>query len=719
VAPPSPQTRSVDIDAVQTGILQIDLDGRVVMTNAESRRLFGTAPEELADFHLLSLEGLVFREDGTPLPAADFPALRCLRSLAPEGPTTLGVRRRDGTTLWAHYAARPLVDPRTGEVCGVTVTIVDISDQRRTEEALRVTEGRYRALIESSDAMVFLFDTDGRVIAANLAAAESLGRPVSSLLGQTVHAIIADPELADAYAARNRQVLESGESMEVEEMVALGPEPRWLATRLRPIAHPDGTVYAVQAIIRDITKRRHAEIALRDREERSRHEALHDPLTRLPNRVLLMDRLAGEVLHARHHEDYHFAVLALDLDRFKNINDSLGHLVGDQLLIELARILQECIGPEDTIARTGGDEFVILLKDLREPTDALKAADRVLEALSRPITIRGQAIHTPTSIGVAFWSTAYERADDILRDADTAMFRAKSRGKNRYEIFDKAMHAEALELLVLENDLRRAVAHGEFRLYYQPVVDLHTRELAGFEALLRWVHPTRGLVMPGDFIAFAEETGIIVPIGEWVLREACRQMQRWQTLYPIDPRLTISVNLSGKQFAQPALITRALRDTALDPASLKLEITESVIMEDPQAASSLLKELQGQQVQSYVDDFGTGYSSLSYLHRFPTSAVKIDRSFITNIGPRGENAAIVRTIVNLAHNLGMKVIAEGVETEDQRQLLLDMGCEFGQGYLFSVPLDPAAAEALIARVHGRRRGRVQLPEGATSPRDRE
>jgi EAL domain-containing protein (putative c-di-GMP-specific phosphodiesterase class I) len=279
------------------------------------------------------------------------------------------------------------------------------------------------------------------------------------------------------------------------------------------------------------------------------------------------------------------------------------------------------------------------------------------------------------------------------------MFRAKSRGKNRFEIFDTKMHREAVDLLVLENDLRRAIERGEFCLYYQPVVDMTNGDIAGFEALLRWNHPTRGLVSPGKFISVAEETGIIIAIGEWVLQEACQQMQRWHLRYPLEPQLTISVNLSGKQFAQPALITKALRETSLNPASLKLEITESVIMEDPRAASTLLQELKGQQIQSYVDDFGTGYSSLSYLHRFPMSAVKIDRSFISGIGPSGENAEIVRTIVNLAHNLGMKVIAEGVETDDQRRFLLEMGCECAQGYFFSEPLSQEDAEALIATAY--------------------
>jgi len=325
----------------------------------------------------------------------------------------------------------------------------------------------------------------------------------------------------------------------------------------------------------------------------------------------------------------------------------------------------------------------------------------VLSLLKQPFSLRGQDVYVPTSVGIALSAASYERPEDVLRDADTAMYRAKRRGKGRYELFDAGMHTEAVALLTLENDLRRAIERGEFQVYYQPVIDLSNEDITGFEALLRWNHPARGLVFPGDFIGCAEETGLIVPIGEWVLREACTQMRRWHEKYPSSGQLTISVNLSGKQFSHPALIGKALRDSALAPSSLKLEITESVIMEDPLAASKLLEQFQRQEVQSYVDDFGTGYSSLSYLHRFPMSALKIDRSFVTNIGPGGENAAIVQTIVTLAHNLGMSVIAEGVETAAQLEILRQMGCEYGQGFYFSRAVTATAADAMIARQSAR------------------
>ncbi len=694
--------RNVDADTIHTGILQTDLDGTILMSNAEAHRIYKLSAEQLDGLNVHDFGDRMFWEDGTPCPTESLPAIRCLETRAPCGPVVIGHIGYDETQTWAKYTATPLLNPETQEFIGVTVTVVDMTERKREEAAREETEHRYRLIAEASDSMILLFNASGSIITANESAASYLGTTADALTGKSLNQLFPDSSLAEAFLARNYRVIETGEGIDVEEMIEIGDSCRWLSTRLRPVRDKSGNIYAVQALIRDISPRRQAEVALQEREELARHESLHDPLTRQPNRVLLRDRIEVEVLHAKRHPDYRFAVLCLDLDRFKNINDSLGHSVGDELLVQFSDRLQETIGPEDTLARTGGDEFAILVKDLADPTEALKLAERVLGILQRPFSVAGHQIYTPTSVGIALSSPDYVRPEDILRDADTAMFRAKSRGKNRFEIFDAKMHREAVDLLVLENDLRRAIKNGEFCLYYQPVVDMTNGDLSGFEALLRWNHPTRGLVSPGDFIAVAEETGIIIAIGEWVLQEACQQMQRWHIRYPLEPQLTISVNLSGKQFAQPALIAKALRETSLNPASLKLEITESVIMEDPGAASTLLQELKGQQIQSYVDDFGTGYSSLSYLHRFPMSAVKIDRSFISGIGPSGENAEIVRTIVNLAHNLGMKVIAEGVETDDQRRLLISMGCECAQGFFFSQPLSAENAEALIATTYDAR-----------------
>jgi diguanylate cyclase (GGDEF)-like protein/PAS domain S-box-containing protein len=444
--------------------------------------------------------------------------------------------------------------------------------------------------------------------------------------------------------------------------------------------------------VQDITNRKSAEQQLH-------HDAFHDVLTGLPNRALFMDHLHLAIARAQRREDQIFAVLYLDLDRFKVINDSLGHMIGDQLLIESARRLERCLRPGDTVARLGGDEFTILIDDIKDESEAIYVAERIERELTKPFALSGREVFTTLSIGIAPSTTGYERAEDILRDADTAMYRAKSLGKARHEIFDKAMHARAINLLQLETDLRKAIEREEFFIQYQPIVDLDTFSLRGFEALVRWRHPERGFVSPIDFIPVAEETGMIIQIGEWVLREACRQIQRWQVIFPSDPPLFISVNLSGKQFTQDDLIHEVsyiLNETKIDPHSLKLEITESMVMENVEAATEMLKQLRALGVQLSIDDFGTGYSSLSYLHRFPIDTLKIDRSFVTQMSENNENAEIVRTIVMLAQNLSMDVVAEGVETNEQLALLRKLGCENGQGYFFSRPLDVAGAEKIIA-----------------------
>jgi diguanylate cyclase (GGDEF)-like protein/PAS domain S-box-containing protein len=694
---PSPDALTQIIDAVPTGIVQLSIDGAIVMTNAPAQRMFGLSADEFSKLTVSDLESATVQEDGKPCPPDSYPMTRCLRTLEPQAPMTLGVARKDGELFWATFTALPLMDPGAQETTGVMVTIVDVSERKRAERALRESESKYRLLADASDVYVMCLDRDGRLTRVNAPVARLMQSTPEELAGKRLRDVVAASDLVEAHEARYLHVMETGVNIDVEEMVEWNGQMLWFTSTVMPLRDHAGEVVGVQVVARDVSSKRRAEIALRDREERSRHEALHDPLTRLPNRHLFMDRLEVEVIHSRQNSESMFAVLCLDLDRFKNINDSLGHSAGDRLLIEFSRRLGECIGPEDTLARLGGDEFAILLKNIHDASDAIRVADRVLNLLRQPFALRGQDVYVPTSVGIALSASGYERPEDVLRDADTAMYRAKRRGKGRYELFDAAMHAEAVALLTLENDLRRAIDRGEFEVYYQPVIALTTGKITGFEALLRWNHPTRGVVLPGEFIACAEETGLIVPIGEWVLREACVQMQRWHATYTPSRDMTISVNLSGKQFSHPALISKALRDSALVPSSLKLEITESVIMEDPAAASKLLEQLHRQQVQSYVDDFGTGYSSLSYLHRFPMSALKIDRSFVTNIGPSGENAEIVRTIVTLAHNLGMSVIAEGVETEAQLEILRRMGCEYGQGFYFSRAVVAEAAEAMIAR----------------------
>lgn len=443
-------------------------------------------------------------------------------------------------------------------------------------------------------------------------------------------------------------------------------------------------------VVRDVTERKRAEAQLV-------YDALHDALTGLPNRALLMDHLNQAIARSQRQEDYGFAVLFLDLDRFKVINDSLGHTVGDQLLIAFACRLKACLRVIDTFVRLGGDEFALLLEDVHDLSDATRVAERIQAELTAPFNLNGHEVFTTVSIGIALSKTGYDDAGTLLRNADIAMYRAKTDGRADYQVFNTAMHTDAVKLLQLENDLRWALERQELQLYYQPIVTIETGRFTGFEALLRWQHPQRGLVLPAEFLSVAEETGLIVPIGDWLLREACSQLRTWQRQFPVNPPLTMSVNLSSRGFSQPNLVRQVeqiLSETHLDAHHLQLEVTEGVIMENLESSIKLL-QLRNMGVQLCIDDFGTGYSSLGRLRCLPIDILKIDRSFISQV-EEGKNLEIVRTIMALAHHLGMKVTAEGVETKQQLALLQTLNCEYGQGYFFSQPVDSKVAGALLA-----------------------
>ncbi|MEE3719224.1 EAL domain-containing protein [Tumidithrix elongata RA019] len=435
------------------------------------------------------------------------------------------------------------------------------------------------------------------------------------------------------------------------------------------------------------------------------HLAFHDPLTDLPNRSLFIDRLAQSLKRIKYCADYSFAVLFLDCDRFKFINESLGHLLGDMLLVEFSDRLKQKIRSVDSVARFGGDEFSILLEELEDPGDAIAAANHIIESLYlEPFILGDKEIFINVSIGIVFGNPNYDLPDTILRDADTAMYQAKANGKACYQVFHPDMHVLTRKVFELQTDLRLALEQQQFLLYYQPVISLATGDLVGFEALIRWNHPTEGFIPPSQFIPVAEETGLIAQIGEWTLREACSQIKAWQEKFEKLFSVRINVNLSVKQFSLPDLmdrIDRILADTGVSGNMLKLEITETAIMDNAESADLIIKQLREREIQLCIDDFGTGYSSLNYLHRFPVKTLKIDRSFISIIEDsnldRSNKSLIVQAIVTLAHQLGMDVVAEGVETLEQAMYLKQIGCEFAQGYYFEKPLPPTLAEKIIIK----------------------
>lgn len=465
---------------------------------------------------------------------------------------------------------------------------------------------------------------------------------------------------------------------------------RWVLCRGVAIHNAEGKALRMAGSQTDITERKIA-----------------DALTGLPNRLLFMDRLERAITRAKRRPQYLFAVLLLDLDRFKMINEGLGHGLGDELLIAIAHRLENYLrscsivtrfGETPTLARFGGDEFVVLLDDIHDINDATRVAERLQEQLTAPFLLNEHEVFISASLGIALSTTGYDHSGDLLRDADTAMYRAKARGKARHEIFDTDMHARAVARLQVETALRWAVEREEFLVFYQPVIHLPTGCIRSFEALLRWHHPHRGIVSPTEFIPIAEENGLIIPMGWWILREACRQMHLWQQQFPEYEHLSISVNLSGKQFAQPDLvkrIARTLQETGLLASSLKLEVTESVLIDNATAAD-MLRQLRDMGIQLSMDDFGTGYSSLSYLYRFPMQFLKIDQAFIARMGTGRGTEEMVRTIITMGHDLGMQVIAEGVETAEHLATLRALGCEYAQGFLFSHPAEAHTMAALLA-----------------------
>ncbi|PPS40995.1 EAL domain-containing protein [Chroococcidiopsis sp. TS-821] len=575
------------------------------------------------------------------------------------------------------------------DIAGIVATCRDISDRKAQQQQLYMLE---RAIDQSIDGIA-VSDLEGKILFINPAWAQMHRCNQTEVIGQHISIFHTEEQMQQEVLpfmeTLQRLGADSGEIGHKRFDGTLFPAQKAVAVLKDGTGEPIGYT----AIARDITERKRAEAQLRE-------YAFHDTLTKLPNRTLFMERLEYALHKIERDRDYLFAVLFLDLDRFKIINDSLGHSYGDQLLVAIAHRIKSCLRPTDTAARLGGDEFTILLEDIKNITDATRVADRIQNELKLPFTLGEYEVFTTASIGIALSDSNYNRASDLLRDADIAMYRAKTHGKARYEIFNTEMHAQAMARLQLESDLRRAVERGEFQLYYQPIISLKSGKISSFETLLRWRHPQRGLLLPDEFLSVVEETGLSVALNLWVLRKACQQMQQWQQQFSNNAPLAICVNFCSQLFAQTNLVGQVktvLEETNLNPQSLKIEITESVILENAASATTLLLELKALGIQLAIDDFGTGYSSLGRLYSFPIDVLKIDRSFIAQADTNLDSLDIFATIVTLAHSLGVDVTAEGIETAQQLARIRELHCEYGQGNYFSLPVDSEAATALIAQ----------------------
>ncbi len=584
------------------------------------------------------------------------------------------------------------VERRTAHLLAVNTKLkAEITERKIAVAALAKAEQKYRSIFENAMEGIYQSTPGGRFINANPALARIFGYESPEQLMREVADAAALYAESDRRTEFLRLMHKDGTVGNLESQVRRRDGALiWISENARAVRDKDGNIAFYEGTLEDVTARRQAQDELARR-------SFYDNLTGLANKALFMDRLTQVLTRARRSKDYRYAVLFLDLDRFKVVNESLGHSRGDKLLRNIARKLTLELRGNDSVARFGGDEFAVLLDDLTAPRQAIGVAKRIREALSEPVSIDEHEVFTSASIGVVLGSEHDTSSEQILRDADIAMNRAKKAGKSQFKIFSSQMHAQAMRLLNLEGDLRRALDRGEFLLHYQPIVSLADGRLTGFEALVRWLHPLKGLIPPVDFISLAEETGLILPLGSWVLDQACTQLARWNQKNP-DRGLTMSVNLSAAQINHANLVDqveRTLRKTGLPAQSLKLEITESVVMQNAEAASSLLKQLRDLSVRLSIDDFGTGYSSLSYLNRFPVDTLKIDRSFVSGMADQAENLGIVQSVVSLAHTLGMDVVAEGVETPEQMDSLKGLDCEFAQGYLFSRPVDVGSAGVLL------------------------
>ena len=668
-------------DNAVVGVFRTTLDGRPLTVNPALARLFGYASPEDFLAGVTDVSALYARAGNR---ATMVETLRSQHSIqAMEIPFV----HRDGHEIWGSLSVRFVADGdgRGDELEGM---IVDITEQRRAQSNLRKAEDRLRTAFKRAPIGMALQGMDGRYLQVNEALCRITGYSEAELLARRWQDIT-HPDDLDADEQQAQRV-EEGEipsySMEKRYVHAQGHDV-WVVIHASLVHDEAGDPRHFVTQVEDNTQRKQAQLMLT-------HMAMHDSLTGLPNRTLAVDRLEQALARSKRSEGL-VGVLFLDLDRFKIVNDSLGHGAGDRLLVAAGHRLAKLVRPSDTVARIGGDEFMIICEDLRTQEQAEHLAGRIVASLSEAFDLGEDDVILGTSVGLSLARGSEASAEELIRDADAAMYRAKDSGRSRYVVFDESTRRRAVARLETEQALRHALERDEFVLHYQPLIDLDSTSVVGVEALVRWQHPERGLVPPMDFIPLAEETGLIIRIGEWVLGEACRQHRAWRDAAPWGPSLRLAVNLSARQLEQPDLaemVETILLENDMDPASLVLEITESVLTEDGDATVKALQSLKALGVRLSVDDFGTGYSSLLYLKRFPVDTLKVDRSFVEGLGSDPEDSAIVAGVLGLARTLGLSTVAEGVETEQQVRALRDLGCELAQGFLFAKPRPAAELE---------------------------
>jgi diguanylate cyclase (GGDEF)-like protein/PAS domain S-box-containing protein len=675
-------------DATMDAILIANADGEILGFNARFATMWRIPQEVLAardDTRAIELAMAQLRD-----PAAFSGRIRELYA-TPDAESVETLEFIDGRVL-ERCSVPQRID---GVIVGRVWTFRDVTERKRMEDALRASEARFRAMFDHSAVGIALIELDGRVADTNPAFQQFLGYEADELLNRKMYQLVPEDDAADLAATLS--AIANGAIPEIaieQRYTRRDGEIAWAAlTMSRALDRVNGESLGIIAMVQDIGTRKTLEARLT-------HQASHDPLTNLPNRALFKQRLELALQRARDRD--HVVVMFLDVDNFKAVNDGAGHGAGDQLLVVAASRLLNATRGSDTVARFGGDEFAILLENVRDDDEARIVAERITRTMHQPIHVGNETVVTGVSIGIARPHFENDGADEVLRNADVAMYSAKSAGKGRYQFFEPAMHTAVVDRVELEADLRRAAAApaSAFVLHYQSLVQLDTGAVVGVEALLRWNHRRRGELQPADFITVAEDTGLIVPIGRWVLREACTQAFAWWHDLTDDARMSVAVNVSGRQLQNATFVSdvaEALADSGLPPSRLVLEITETVVMQRTEVIVRRLNELKELGVHLAIDDFGTGYSSLSYLQQFPIDIIKIDKAFIDGMDRDPAGAALTRTIIGLGWTLGLSTVAEGVEHMSQRETLAELGCAVGQGFLFARPVAAAAVSDLVSK----------------------